>query len=274
MTRVLQISDTHLSPTKAQFAPNWEPLRAWIVALRPDLVIHTGDVTVDGADVEDDLRHCAALLAALPAPTLATPGNHDVGEAGHPHQPVNSQRIAQWRRHFGPDWWRRDVENWRLIGFNSMLASSDLPDEAEQLDWLSRTMAEAGGRRIAWFTHKPLFVDATDEGDTGYWSVKPAARARLLALARRHDVAIVATGHLHRAHDNPLDGCRFIWGGSAGFLVGPGLQPPMPGDAALGAVLYDFAGSDVAIERVAVPGLSTFWIDDVIHEVYPPRIAA
>ena len=51
--RIIQISDTHLSPGKAHFADNWAPLARWIGEQCPDLVIHTGDVTVDGADVEE-----------------------------------------------------------------------------------------------------------------------------------------------------------------------------------------------------------------------------
>ena len=57
--RIIQISDTHLSPGKPHFADNWAPLARWIVEQRPDLVIHTGDVTVDGADVEEDIRYSA-----------------------------------------------------------------------------------------------------------------------------------------------------------------------------------------------------------------------
>ena len=48
MVRVIQISDTHLSPGKQHFVPNWEPVATWLRAQRPDFVIHTGDVTVDG----------------------------------------------------------------------------------------------------------------------------------------------------------------------------------------------------------------------------------
>ncbi len=85
-----------------------------------------------------------------------------------------------------PDFWSHDLGGWRLIGLDSMLFGSGEPEEAAQLAWLEKTMAEAGGRRIAWFVHRPLFLDDPLEGDTGYWSVQPEPRARLLDLVRRH----------------------------------------------------------------------------------------
>src|SRR5207248_6330627 len=103
--RIIQISDTHLSPGKPHFADNWGPLAAWIAARRPELVIHTGDLTVDGADLEEDLRYGALLMARLGVRFRAVPGNHDVGDPGHPRQPVNDERLARWRAHFGPDRW-------------------------------------------------------------------------------------------------------------------------------------------------------------------------
>jgi 3',5'-cyclic AMP phosphodiesterase CpdA len=274
MIRVVQISDTHLSPAKRQFAVNWTPLRDWVVAQNADLTIHTGDLTVDGADSEEDMREGAALMHALPGEFLAVPGNHDVGEAGNPHQPVNAERLARWRRHFGPDWWSRDLENWRLIGLDSMLFGAGDAEEARQLEWLRQAMAGAGGRRIAWFTHRPLFIDTPDEADTGYWSVKPGPRAALMALVREHRVATISTGHLHQWRDSETDGCRYIWCGSSGFLVGPELQPELAGEKRLGAVVYEFDGSGVTITRADVPDLTTLWIDDVLQEVYPPRPAA
>jgi 3',5'-cyclic AMP phosphodiesterase CpdA len=59
--RVIQISDTHLSADKRHFADDWAPLAQWIAAERPVLVVHTGDLTVDGAGSAADLDHCAAL---------------------------------------------------------------------------------------------------------------------------------------------------------------------------------------------------------------------
>jgi 3',5'-cyclic AMP phosphodiesterase CpdA len=274
MARVLQISDTHLSPAKRQFAANWAPLRDWALRQNAELIIHTGDLTVDGADSEEDMRDGAALMRLLPAKVLAVPGNHDVGEAGNRHQPVNGERLDRWRRHFGADRWSHDLAAWRLIGIDSMLFGDGSEEEARQFEWLVQTMATAGARRIAWFTHRPLFIHAPDEADTGYWSVKPAPRARLLELVDRYDVALIATGHLHKWRNTSVDRCRYVWCASSGFLVGPDNQPDMPGEKRLGAVIYDFGDAGVSITPADIPGLTTLWIDDVLHEVYPPRHAA
>jgi 3',5'-cyclic AMP phosphodiesterase CpdA len=107
--RIIQISDTHLSPGKAHFADNWPPLARWIAEQRPDLVIHTGDVTVDGVEVEADLRYAAELMRGLGVRIRAVPGNHDVGDAGHRFQPLDDERLRRWRAHFGPDRWVEDI---------------------------------------------------------------------------------------------------------------------------------------------------------------------
>jgi 3',5'-cyclic AMP phosphodiesterase CpdA len=211
MIRIIQISDTHVSPRKSHFSGNWAPIAAWIAAERPDLVIHTGDLTIDGADDENDLRHCAGLMRSLGVRFRAVPGNHDVGDAGHQHQPVNAGRLARWTTHFGLDRWFEDVEGWRLIGLDALLLGSGQPEERAQLSWLEMVMAGARDR-LAWFLHRPLFLETPEEADTGYWSVKPEPRRQLLALLRRYRVALVASGHLHKAHDFVLDGTRYVWG--------------------------------------------------------------
>lgn len=266
--RIIQITDTHLSPGKAHFAGNWPPLAQWIESERPDLVIHTGDVTVDGAGVETDLAHAARLLRDLGVPVRAVPGNHDVGEALHRRQPIDAARLARWRAHFGADRWVEDVGEWRLVGFDALLLGSGIADETAQSDWLDAVCAEAGGKRLAWFLHKPLFLDTPEEGDTGYWSVKPEPRARLMALLRRHRVALVASGHLHKARDFESMGTRYIWAPASSFLVGA-MQPAMPGEKRLGAVCYEFADAGFTAGIVPVPRLAEYWLDPVIHEVYP-----
>ena len=266
--RIIQISDTHLSRSKAHFSDNWAPLARWIGSERPDLVIHTGDVTVDGADTDDDLANAVHLMAGLPVRSLALPGNHDVGETDHRHQPVNNERLARWRARFGADWWVEEFAGWRLVGLDALLFGSDADDEAVQMAWLEAIMAKSAGRQIAWFLHKPLFIDSPAEGDTGYWSVKPQPRARLLALLERHRVALVASGHLHKAHDFRRGRTRYLWAPASSFLVGA-IQPAMPGAKRLGAVCYEFAESGLSARICAVPGLAEHWLDEVRDEVYP-----
>ena len=147
--RIVQISDTHLSRGKPHFADNWPPLAAWIAEQRPDLVIHTGDVTIDGADAEDDLRYAAELMHGLGVRFRAVPGNHDVGDAGHPRQPVTDERLTRWRAIFGPDRWVEDVQGARLVGLDAMLLGSGHREEAAQAAWLEAVMKDAAGRQIA-----------------------------------------------------------------------------------------------------------------------------
>jgi alkaline phosphatase D len=130
-------------------------------------------------------------------------------------------------------------------------------------------MEGAGDRQIAWFLHRPLFLDSSDEPDTGYWSVKPEPRARLIELVRRYSVTLVASGHLHKANQTLRDGTRYVWAPASSFLVGPEIQPPMPGEKRLGAVVYKVAGTALEPSIIDVPGLVPYWIDDVIDEVYP-----
>ena len=93
-------------------------------------------------------------------------------------------------------------------------------------------------------------------------------RAGLLDLARRHSVALVASGHLHKAHDFVNDGTRYIWAPATAFLVGE-MAPPMPGEKRLGAVVYEIDRGAIEAKIIDVPGLSAHWIDDVAEEVYP-----
>jgi 3',5'-cyclic AMP phosphodiesterase CpdA len=66
--------------------------------------------------------------------------------------------------HCGEDCWSHDLGRWRLIGLNDLLFASDLEAERHQFDWLKERLAEASGRPVALFMHKPLCLDVLDEG--------------------------------------------------------------------------------------------------------------
>lgn len=266
--KLIQITDTHFSPTKRHFNGNWAPLLEWIETEKPDLIIHTGDLTVDGADHDADIIFSMELMRQASAPMLILPGNHDVGHLPGSKQPVTPERLARWDRLAGPDRFVEDVAGWRLVGFNSLLLGMGDAAEEAQIEWLSETLANAGDRRIALFTHKPLFVDEPEEGDTGYWSVKPDQRRRIFELMADHDVALVATGHLHWAWQGLLGATALTWAPSAAFIIDT-MEREMPGERLVGAVVHMFDGAEINSRIVAVPGMTAHVIDDIIDEVYP-----
>ncbi|THK34198.1 metallophosphoesterase [Ensifer sp. MPMI2T] len=269
--KIIQISDTHLSPSKTHFNDNWEPLARWIEAIGADLVIHTGDLTIDGADQEEDIAFSLELMGKLPVPVLIVPGNHDVGHLPGSVQPVDTVRLARWRELVGPDYWVSDHGNWRLIGLNSLLLGFEDGEEEQQFQWLERTLSSREGRRVAIFAHKPLFVDDPAEGDTGYWSVRPAQRRRLYELMAQHDVVLHASGHLHWAWSGHHEGTDLIWAPPTSFIIGT-LEREMPGERLVGAVLHHVGAERIDSEIVSVPGLKPHVLDHVVEEVYPQAV--
>ena len=98
--RVILVSDTHLSASAAQAQANWDAVVSYVDACAPDLVIHLGDLSFDGAHDVADLRHGRTQLGRLPAPWRAVPGNHDIGDNPSPGAPADSNvdaaRCQRW----------------------------------------------------------------------------------------------------------------------------------------------------------------------------------
>ena len=235
--RVVQISDPHLSGRQPRFQANFDTLCAWLHANPPDLIICTGDISLDGADSEDDLRFAAAQLARLPARCLVIPGNHDVGDFAELESPqvTSAERLARWRAVLGADHFVEDVPGWRLIGLNTQTMGSGLAEEAAQADALAEAVAGADGRALALFLHKPLCRDRLDDTEVNYWSVLAPARDGVLRAFGSTAPRFVASGHIHQWRDHAPAGLRQIWGPAISFIVGEEQQPSL-GSKLLGAV--------------------------------------
>ena len=266
--KIIQITDTHLSSLKPHFQENWKPLVEWIDSMEPDLVVHTGDLTVDGADLKEDFVHGREMLRDLRYPTLCVPGNHDIGDMPGTRQPVDAERLSRWRDIIGPDRWVHDIGQWRLVGLNSLIIGAGTVEDHEQLEWLEHVLRTREGRRVLVFKHKPLFVEDPEEGETGYWGLRPEPRRHLLALFAENGVELVASGHLHRARI--VDGAPFrrVWGPSSGFVVGPMVTMPY-GDALVGAAVH-ILGQTITSSIVPLDVLKHIVLDEVLHQVYPP----
>lgn len=268
--RIIQISDTHVSRVHGPFRRNLARVRSWLDRNPCDLVVNTGDLSMNGAVAADDLHDAVEWQATLPAPVLSIPGNHDVGDLPdlRADQVLDDARLERFRDIVGPDRWSRDVDGWRLVGLNAMLLGTGHADEAEQFDWLAEAVATT--RPVAVFLHKPLFVEDPREGPHGYWTVLPEPRRRVLDLLGRADIRLIASGHLHVARVRSFEGVPHVWGPSAAFVCGP-VQADVPGERRIGAVIHEVSAESVASRVVFLDdeGAANLTIDPHLATIYP-----
>ena len=270
--RIAVLADAHIGIEKPTFVLNWEKVVSHVNDRSDiDLIVVLGDLTLDGANLDVDRAFGRNALKALRAPVLVLPGNHDVGDiARDTLQPANDERLAQWERHFGPWHWHSDaVDGWRLLGINSQVLATGLPEEGAQWAYLEQAAAESGERKLALFSHMPLFLQHWDEPDRPAWAVPAPARQRLRALIEAHNIKAVIVGHMHRILDVRREGeSAFIWAATSSFLTHDGSMPPQPGKEWLGYTILDFQREDVVSEFVAVEGLMKSYIEDYKGSIY------
>ncbi len=271
--RLAQISDTHLSRDKPPFVANFRQVAAHLVASRPDLVVNSGDLALDGTHGEDDLAEARRLHDAIGLPVRYIPGNHDVGES--PDVPGKEQPIItadareRYLRLFGDDFWLLDAPGWRIVAINAQLLGSALPAADDQLAFVGAAVAGAEARSLALFVHKPLFhLSSGEDAITGRF-VNPAARRRLLSAFGARPPALIASGHVHQYLSATLEGAAHVWCPSTGFIL-PDARQPRYGLKQTGYVEHALAADGSHTSRlVSVPGLPTLDIAD-FPEAYGP----
>lgn len=226
--RIAQISDTHLSESKPFFVENFVRIGEALRSAKPDLVLNTGDITLDGASRESDLAAARLLHDALGLPVRFIPGNHDLGDAqdvpSHGEHAIDGERRARYLKHFGPDWWWFDVPGWRVLAINAQLLGSDLAEAVEQDTAIAKAMAGIGLRSLALFLHKPLFDQMADESTITGRFVNPAPRQQLLGRLGV-EPKLVVCGHVHQFRATGSGQSSHVWGPSTAFVLPERLQP-------------------------------------------------
>ena len=231
-SRVLVVSDSHLSAAAVEAGANWDAVVAYADAAQLDVVLHLGDLSLDGAHGLDDLTHGREQLDRLPVGWHALPGNHDIGDNPWPGAPdhmaaIDDERRRRWLDTVGPDFWGLDVDGWRLVAVNAQLFGSGLAAEADQWAWLGAELADCpSDRALAFLTHKPLVAPA-EELSTGapYRFVPPVARARLDELFAERPPSVVVSGHVHQYRVQDRDCCQHVWAPTTWAVLPEEMQP-------------------------------------------------
>jgi len=254
---LVQVSDLHLDPARAEDRDRFQRLHRAIEALAPDLVIASGDLTDDAYASPPIFAKVRERLETLSAPVLAIPGNHDVGnKVSVPDFPLRPSWLAMWLSAFESDRFERALGSWTLMGLNSQLLGSGLEREAEQWAWLEARVlaAERDGRSVALFTHMPPYIHQRDEPSTGgytYWNVDPAPRRRLLEILDRPAVKLLAHGHLHWFRQVDRGRTRWVACPSISIAVDDPLFPR--GGDVLGFVHYRLGPETFEAELIQPP---------------------
>ncbi len=179
--------------------------------VRPQLVIHTGDIT-DKGDLMDLLR-AKKLLDALKASHYALMGDNDLGM---PVRRFKSNRDASdFVKVFGKRNTAFEFGGWRFI------LLSAYPGE-EDIAWLKQELDASGNKPAVLCSHRPIMVDALTEtlAKSYYTGVQlTVSRApEVESLLRQHpNVRLVLAGHCHCNLGWQRDGIQFF---TAAALVG------------------------------------------------------
>lgn len=270
--RLAQISDSHLSRAKPFFAANFDCVAAAIAGSGADLVLNSGDMSLDGVGTEDDLVEARRLHDAIGPAVRYLAGNHDVGDAhdapGTIETRLNASTRERYLRIFGADFWLMDLPGWQLIALNAQLLGSNLAAAGEQMEFLTQAAATSKGRSVALLVHKPLFDASPDEEAVTGRFINPTPRRQVLAALAKTRLTLVASGHVHQYRSTTHQGIHHVWAPSTGFVLPDDAQPRY-GEKEVGYVehVLDADGSHTS-RFVTVPGLQRLSIAD-FPDAYP-----
>src|SRR5476649_1071004 len=131
---IAQITDIHAAPTNGNLT-RLHRVMSWIAALRPDLLIVTGDVIDDGW--HEGYPAIVAELTRAKCRFLVLPGNSDDQHALYDclHGTVPWTTNANHALHFA-----ELINGFHLIGLDTTLAGETGGDITPHLPWLGQTL--------------------------------------------------------------------------------------------------------------------------------------
>ena len=247
---MFQITDTHWGykgPANPDPAAAFERAVAEIAKwpTRPELVVHTGDVThrtTDAGERKARLEAGKAMLAKLGTELLVIPGEHD----------ADADHGAAFQAVFGQTHQARELHGVYLIALDNVSdPKGGLGDE--QLAWFEKEVGKVpADKPLLVFAHRPLF-SLSQPWD---WFTQDGDKA--LAILEKHPKSTVFYGHIHQALIHRTGSTLHVSTRSLVFpLPALGSQPekkPLPWDA-------EAIDHGLGYRGIAMEGLQPTWVE-------------
>jgi acid phosphatase type 7 len=225
---------------------------ALLERLRPDLVLHTGDVVYPaGQERHYDRRFFAPYRNLIKmVPLFPVLGNHDVRKGNGAaflenfHPPLGSP--GSTKRYYSFDW-----GNTHFVALDSELYHGDRgSNPEEQRDFLERDLATTRKRWTVAFLHRSPYGSSRHGGDE-------KVREDLEPLFVKHGVDLIFSGHDHVYERTvPITGVTYVVSGGGGRRLYPAGNGELTASSVSvhHAVLVRVSGSRLLLETLEVGG--------------------
>ncbi|GLS23248.1 metallophosphoesterase [Labrys miyagiensis] len=222
----LQISDSHVGFDKPANPDALGTLREAIARIRalpvkPDFMIHTGDISHLSKDTEFD--NADQLIKEAGMPVFYVPGEHDLLDDGQGKAYLD--RYGKGSR--GAGWYSFDhngVHYIALVNVVNLKAGGLGNLGSDQLEWLESDVAGlSSSMPIVVFAHIPLWTVYPEWG----WGTTDGAQA--LGYLKRFGSVTVLNGHIHQVMQKVEGNVAFHTARSTAFVQPAPGTAPSPG---------------------------------------------
>jgi Icc protein len=222
----LQISDSHIGFNKAANPDTKATFREAVgkilaLPVKPDFIIHTGDITqLSRPDEFDDADQ---ILKEAGLTVFHVPGEHDMLDEGAGKAFLD--RYGKGTK--GAGWYSFDhqgVHFVALVNVVNLKAGGMGSLGQDQLEWLEKDLASrSASTPIVVFAHIPLWTVYADWG----WGTDDAGQA--LGYLKRFGSVTVLNGHIHQITQKVEGNIAFHTARSTAFPQPVGGEGPSPG---------------------------------------------
>lgn len=185
-----------------------------MLKLKPDVVVITGDLTLNGEEAShEELRDLLGKLKDIGIEVYVMTGNHDVNMTAYRYTNDGVEEVPSFgSQRFEDHWWdfgygdalsqdrwsnsyiaKLNEKTW-LLAVDSNTGSKGTIRKST-LDWIDENLAKAKqeGIRVISATHQNLFV----HNENFVWGYQLNNAAALIELYEKYGVEVNLSGHLH-----------------------------------------------------------------------------